>query len=115
MNGNGRCICVDGYYGLDCSTDATTTKCDPRCAVGKGACDETTGKCVCWDNHSGPTCANEDRISNNVLIIVIVLSIVGVIALIAAFIFLMIRCRNARKRSIKVDLGTPAYNLLDDI
>lgn len=120
-NGNGRCTCLKGYYGLDCSTVESNTTCIPVCVEGNGQCDESIGKCVCYDGHSGATCSDKKGMSFLTIIIIILGVVAGVVLVggIAFFSVKHVKSGSMSKRKAKrlsLDEKTnDSYNLLDDI
>eukprot|EP00747_Dinoflagellata_sp_TGD_P183540 gnl/TRDRNA2_/TRDRNA2_38477_c0_seq1.p1 gnl/TRDRNA2_/TRDRNA2_38477_c0~~gnl/TRDRNA2_/TRDRNA2_38477_c0_seq1.p1 ORF type:complete len:654 (+),score=85.98 gnl/TRDRNA2_/TRDRNA2_38477_c0_seq1:108-2069(+) len=57
-HGDGTCVCDEGWVGEECSLEQTCL--DPLCS-GHGVC--TRGTCFCGPGYTGPTCADQNKVS----------------------------------------------------
>lgn len=48
---DGKCICNDGFTGIDCSLRTCPNDCS-----GNGECSQITGTCKCYPGYSGYKC-----------------------------------------------------------
>lgn len=65
-NENGKCVCSDGFAGVDCSIE----KCPKNCSesLNQGICDKMYGRCLCNKDFGGRDCSIRLKYEKSVIV-----------------------------------------------